>query len=112
MDNSANASGDRDNDQPKVDWFIFIAGSALLLTIVIPAAVAPDWTAHKIGIAYDFITQKFGIYYIIAAIATTVFLLSIAVYDNLLRGLALHIDTLSNVLDCLLPLRRYVGTGR
>ncbi len=79
MDNSTNASGDRDNDQPKVDWFIFIAGSALLLTIVIPAAVAPDWTAHKIGIAYDFITQKFGIYYIIAAIATTVFLLSIAV---------------------------------
>ncbi|MBT8078064.1 MAG: BCCT family transporter [Gammaproteobacteria bacterium] len=68
----------RKPEQPKIDWFILIAGTAILLALVLPAAFAPAWTSHKIDLAYEFITKKFGIYYIIAAITITVFLLAIA----------------------------------
>ena len=78
MENPAEPAAGTNADQPKVDWFILLAGTAILLTLVIPAAIAPDWTSEKIGAAYAFITQTFGIYYVIAAIAITVFLLVIA----------------------------------
>jgi len=78
MESPEQESANATNDQPRVDWFIFIAGSAILLMIVLPAAFAPSWTSNKIDIAYRFITQTFGIYYIIAAVAITVFLMWIA----------------------------------
>ena len=78
MDNADQLNGTDVDDQPKVDWFIFVAGTLILLTIVVPAAIAPEWTSHKIAIAYDFITKTFGVYYIIAAVAITFFLLTIA----------------------------------
>ena len=67
-----------DNESPRIDWFIFIVGTALLLSVVIPIVVAPKWSIGIVNDAFSFLTQHLGVYYVITACAVFVFLLWIA----------------------------------
>ena len=69
------------NEKPQIDWFIFVAGTALLLTIVIPITLKPEWSFGVVNAAFSFLTQHLGVYYVIAACLTFVFLLWIAFSD-------------------------------
>ena len=63
----------------QIDWFIFLVGTALLLAVVIPIVVAPDWSIGIINAAFQFITSQFGVYYVMAASIIFVFLLWLGV---------------------------------
>ena len=77
-----------DNETPKIDWFIFIGGTLLLLAVVVPIVVAPQWSFEVINTSFNFLTQQFGIFYIIAACVIFVFLiwLSISHYGGVVLG--------------------------
>ena len=65
--------------KPEIDWFIFIGGTLLLLAVIVPIVVAPQWSLSVINESFDFLTQQFGVYYIIAACAVMIFLLWIGI---------------------------------
>ena len=67
--------------KPQIDRFIFVGGTLVLLAAVVPIVVAPEWSVKMIDAAFSFLTQQFGIYYIIAACAIFVFLLWVSVSD-------------------------------
>ncbi len=69
------------NPKPQIDWFIFIGGTLVLLAAVVPIAVAPEWSIKIVAAAFSFLTQQFGVYYIVAACAILVFLLWVAIND-------------------------------
>ena len=56
-----------DSFESQVDWFIFLVGTALLCAVVIPIVVAPEWSFGVINVAFRFITNEFGVYYVWAA---------------------------------------------
>ncbi len=74
MQRGTKLSGEKIN----IDWFIFVATASLVIGICIPLVLAPYWGAHVVKVAFEFITEKFGILYIWASIATIVFLLWLA----------------------------------
>ena len=53
----------------------------LLLAVVVPIVVASEWSFNVVNASFDFLTQQFGIFYIIAACAIVVFLLEISISD-------------------------------
>ena len=63
---------------PRIDWFIFLIGSALLLTVVIPMVVAPDWSENVIANVMAYITSNYGIWYVNLACVVFVFLIWLA----------------------------------
>ena len=67
-----------ENESPRIDWFIFIVGSALLLSVVIPIVVAPEWSVGLVNSAFAFLTQHLGVYYVLTACLVFAFLLWIA----------------------------------
>ena len=69
---------DNYNEKPQVDWFIFFGGTILLLSVVIPVIVAPQWSLMIIDAAFGFITERFGVFYVFAACLVFGFLLWIA----------------------------------
>lgn len=69
------------NPKPQIDWFIFIGGTLILLAAVVPIIVAPEWSFEKVNDAFSFLTQQFGVYYVIAACAIVVFLIWISISD-------------------------------
>jgi len=69
------------NSKPQIDWFIFVGGTVVLLAAVVPIAVAPEWSIKMVAAAFSFLTQQFGVYYVIAACAILVFLLWVAISD-------------------------------
>ena len=50
-----------------------------MLAAVVPIVVAPEWSFKMVNAAFSFLTQQFGIYYIIAACTIVVFLLWISI---------------------------------
>lgn len=62
------------NDSPRIDRFILICGSILLLTIVITIVTNQEWSETAIQNAFNFITKEFGILYIITVNIVLVFL--------------------------------------
>jgi BCCT family betaine/carnitine transporter len=74
--------GVADTNTPRIDWFIFAGGSLLLLAVVIPIIVAPQWSELQIAEAFGYITEEMGIFYIIAACTILVYLLVIAFGKN------------------------------
>ncbi len=83
---AARADGDKieseDVNTPRIDWFIFGGGTLLLLAVVIPILVAPQWSERRIAGAFRFITEEVGIFYIIAACTIFVYLLAIALGEK------------------------------
>ena len=67
------------SDAPNIDRFVFGGGLLLLAGIVLAILVAPQWSAAAIDRSYAFITTRFGVLYVLAAVATLGFLLYIAV---------------------------------
>ena len=68
--------------EPQIDWFIFFGGTLLLLAVVVPIIVAPEWSLGVVNASFEFLTQQFGVYYIIAACTVLVFLLWIGISDS------------------------------
>ena len=69
------------SNEPGIDWFIFLVGSALLLSVVVAIVVAPEWSAGIIDAAFEFLTGEFGIWYVIAGCVVFFFLLWLAMSD-------------------------------
>lgn len=71
-----------------IDWFIFIGGCSVLLAVILPIVVAPDWSLEAIGVVFTLLTQKLGVVYVMAAIATLGLLLWIAMsrHGNVVLG--------------------------
>lgn len=67
---------------PRIDWFIFVGGSLLLLSVVIPIVVAPIWSENAILGARAFITDEFGIWYVNATCLVFGFLLWLALSEK------------------------------
>jgi len=76
------------NSETPVDWFIFSAGLLILLTIAGAIVFAPEFSFMAITRANEFITSRFGVLYIIAAVAILIFLLWIALskHGNTILG--------------------------
>ncbi|MDH5304501.1 MAG: BCCT family transporter [Gammaproteobacteria bacterium] len=62
-------------DQSKIDWPSFIASMAMILMVCIPLAYAGDDAAVFLQHIYDYISRKFGILYLLAAVGSVGFLL-------------------------------------
>ena len=77
-----------DSNGSQIDWFIFFVGTALLVAVVVPIVVAPEWSFGVIQTAFRFLTNQFGVFYVIAACLTIVFLLwiSISKYGGIVLG--------------------------
>jgi len=63
----------------EIDWFIFLGGCSVLLTIILPIVLAPEWSLTTINIIFTFLTEKLGVAYVMAAISTLGLLLWIAI---------------------------------
>lgn len=56
-----------------IDWQLFAASSIVLFSIVFVIVIFPQWSAEKIDLLYISATKKYGILYIIIAIALLFF---------------------------------------
>ena len=65
-------------EQSKIDWPSFIATVAMILIVCIPLFYLGDSAAPYLQRVYDFISDQFGILYLLAAVATVGFLLWLA----------------------------------
>jgi BCCT family betaine/carnitine transporter len=65
-------------EQSKTDWPSFIATIAMILIVCIPLFYLGDSAAPYLQRVYDFISDQFGILYLLAAVATVGFLLWLA----------------------------------
>ena len=61
-------------EQSKIDWPSFIATVAMILIVCIPLFYLGDSAAPYLQRVYDFISDQFGILYLLAAVATVGFL--------------------------------------
>ena len=62
----------------EVDWPIFFLSVGLLVVLVLPLALYPDEGRIVLGNAFDYLTQNFGVLYIITGLGALGFLLYLA----------------------------------
>jgi BCCT family betaine/carnitine transporter len=62
----------------KIDWPVFSASVAVLVSLILPLALYPAEGKVLLAEAFDYLTQNFGVVYILAGIASLVFLLYLA----------------------------------
>ena len=65
-------------DQSKIDWPSFIATVAMILIVCVPLALAGESAATFLQQVYAFISEQFGILYLLAAVAAVGFLVCLA----------------------------------
>ena len=65
-------------DQSKIDWPSFIATVAMILIVCVPLALAGESAATFLQQVYAFISEQFGILYLLAAVAAVGFLVWLA----------------------------------
>ncbi|HLR60945.1 MAG TPA: BCCT family transporter [Lentibacillus sp.] len=65
-----------------IDWPTFIAAIILLLAVSIPLAVFPETGKVIVNLANDFMTENFGVIYLIFGLTTFAFLLFVAFSKN------------------------------
>lgn len=75
-------------DESKIDWPSFIATVAMILIVCIPLAMAGDKAAFFLQEVYNFISNRFGILYLLAALCTVGFLawLGLSRFGNVRLG--------------------------
>ena len=56
-----------------IEWQLFAASSIVLFSIVFVIVIFPEWSTEKIDLLYISATKKYGILYIIIAIAVLFF---------------------------------------
>jgi BCCT family betaine/carnitine transporter len=80
-DNTADA-------KENVDWMLFGIALAILLSVVLTIVVFPDRSTAGIDILYQYLTSKFGVLYVCAAVLTLSLLLFVAIsqYGNIILG--------------------------
>jgi BCCT family betaine/carnitine transporter len=61
-----------------IDWPVFSGSVALLVSLCLPLALYPEDGKVLLGQAFDFLTQNFGVVYILAGIGSLIFLLYLA----------------------------------
>ncbi len=64
--------------QGAVDWPVLISSVALLTALCLPLTLYPDAGKEMLGEAFVFLTQNFGVFYILAGIFALLFLLCLA----------------------------------
>lgn len=71
---------DSDPSEPRynIDWFIFVCTAIVIAGVCVPLIVFPEAGAVWVSAAFDFITTKFGVFYVWSASASVVFLLWLA----------------------------------
>ena len=57
-----------------IDWFIFISSIALVVLVCVPLALFPDQGRELLDRVFGYVTDEFGIVYVLMSIATMVFL--------------------------------------
>ena len=65
-----------------IDFFVVMLGSIMLLAIVIAIVVNQEWSENIIGNSFDFITNEFGIAYIMVLNISLAFLVLLAFGKN------------------------------
>ena len=50
-----------DTEEVRIDWFIFTVGGLLLLMVVVPIVIAPEWSEKTIASAFTFVTGQIGV---------------------------------------------------
>jgi BCCT family betaine/carnitine transporter len=65
-------------DRSKIDWPSFVATVAIILIVCIPLALAGDKAAMFLQQVYAFISERFGIFYLLAAVGAVGFLIWLA----------------------------------
>ena len=74
----AEQAQDVDTRLHSIDWPIFSASVALLLALILPLMAYPDEGRDMLAVAFDYLTTNFGVLYIVAGIASLVYLLVLA----------------------------------
>ena len=62
----------------KIDWPSFIACVAIIFLVCIPLAASPESGGAFLQSIYEFISQKFGVLYLLASVAAISFLIWLA----------------------------------
>ncbi|MGI9200383.1 MAG: BCCT family transporter [Woeseiaceae bacterium] len=65
-------------DQKQVDWPSFIATVAMILIVCVPLALAGENAATLLQNIYNYIADKFGIFYLLAGVGSVGFLIWLA----------------------------------
>ena len=61
-------------DQKQIDWPSFGASIAFILVVCLPLAFAPEGAGDKLQIVYKYISDEFGILYLLGSIGAIGFL--------------------------------------
>ena len=68
----------RTSERAAIDWPVFVGSVALLVSLVTPLALFPEGGKVLLSQAFDYVTQNFGVVYIMAGIFSLGFLLFLA----------------------------------
>ena len=63
---------------PRIDWTVFSSSVVLIVGLVLPLALYPEAGKELLGAAFVYLTETFGLLYILAGIAALSFLLYLA----------------------------------
>jgi BCCT family betaine/carnitine transporter len=61
-----------------IDWFIFISTAIIVVGVCVPLILFPEAGARSVRTAFDFVTRKFGVFYVWSACAAVTFLFWLA----------------------------------
>lgn len=64
-----------DDPSASIDWFIFTSSAAIVFAVCIPLALYPDAGAAALNVAFEYVTTKLGIAYILFSIVAVSLLL-------------------------------------
>jgi len=72
---------DNDSSEPRhnIDWFIFVVTAIVIVGVCAPLILFPETGARLVSEAFDFVTTRFGVFYIWSACAAVAFLLWLAI---------------------------------
>ena len=61
-----------------IDWFIFVSSAVIIICVCLPLVIFPDKGGVVLKEAFDYVTHKLGITYILFSVAAIIFLLYLA----------------------------------
>ncbi len=67
-----------DDPSVNIDWFIFVSSAAIVFAVCIPLGLYPEAGSVALNTAFQYVTQKLGIGYILFSIAAIVLLVYLA----------------------------------
>ena len=61
-----------------IDWFIFVSSAVIIFAVCLPLAIFPETGSVLLSQAFDYVTQKLGIAYILFSLGAIILLLYLA----------------------------------